>query len=214
VRIIEERLVNSSEVEQLNYTSLFHQSIAPVLVSNAASAQQLLAEVEAYSELLNHPAWNKPFWTLSEIPSQEPRALTRESLSIRQDTSVRSLMSLLAHQINAIDPSIQYLGFFISEMGIPSEEEIGKLIDGITLDGADYSFFGHSEYGHLWYKTNEGKYLQLDQSLEIRAERKPTFLARYGEGSIFAMSNCLSGNLFDGPAALVKRTINTKGKAD
>ena len=204
VSILEDRVLETSNFKIDRYSELFRGRIAPFLVSEASKEPVLLEEIRQFSALLSRHEWGE-YRVLSDLDCNHPNVVSRSAIGLRESDSVLELIQNLAKFIKQEQPESQYLGFFVARMGFPEEYLLNGLVSGIVKEGADFSFIASREFSHLWHFDGETELKQLDSSLAPRSERQPSFLARYGEGSIFAISNCLSGDLFNGPAALVER---------
>ena len=204
VSILEDRVVDPSNFEIDKYSNLFRGRITPFLVSEASEEAKLLEEISQFSALLSRHEWGE-YRVLSDLDCSHPNVVSRFAVGLKGSDSVEELIQKLAKYIVREQPESQYLGFFVAKMGLPEEYLLNGLVSGIVREGADFSFIASRDFSHLWHFEGETELKQLDSSLAPRSERQPTFLAKYGEGSVFAIPNCLSGDLFNGPAALVER---------
>lgn len=204
VSILEDRVLDPSNFEVERYSDLFRRRFAPFLVSDAITELELLTEISQFSALLSRREWGN-YWVLSDLDCDHPNVVSRKAVGVKESDSVIELIQKLAKFILRQQPESQYLGFFVAKMGLPDQYLLNRLVSGIVQEGADFSFIASREFSHLWHFDGERGLKQLDSSLAPRSERQPSFLAKYGEGSVFAIPNCLSGDLFNGPAALVER---------
>ena len=186
------------------YDSLFEKAIAPVLISNSEDKASLELEIVQLMELLHDSKWENPV-VISELHSPlnfvYPRDRFHSSLSTPMDSLLRNVASFIADE----RPAAKYMALFIARMGLPSLGELQGLVSGIVRQNADFSFIAEREYRHIWYRDDENRFLQVDSGMSSKVERRETYSAIYGQGSIFSLENCLSDNLFGGvPAVLVR----------
>lgn len=204
VRVLEAKLAEESSQDMGLYDSLFEKAIAPVLISNSEDKASLELEIVQLMELLHDSKWEKPV-VISELQSPlyfvYPRDRFHSSLSTPMDSLLRNVASFIAGE----RPAAKYMALFIARMGLPSLGELQGLVSGIVRQNADFSFIAEREYRHIWYRDDENRFLQVDSGMSSKVERRETYSAIYGQGSIFSLENCLSDNLFGGvPAVLVR----------
>jgi rhamnosyltransferase len=96
---------------------------------------------------------------------------------------------------------------------------INTLFDDLVIDrqydGYDTVFPGYIDYGHYWFKGEDGDFHQNDPMLDPRDNRDPTYVALYGQGCLTSASNIRKGIMIDGrigimPIKDVKYTLRNK----
>ena len=179
---------------------------AIILIENADYDEEKLKT--AIDEIDKTKYINKVF-IVSEDEFQEENTrqqfINRSSLKITQDCSVeealRKALIIIEKQGDFPDALI-YLNPFKYEK-INSE-----MLDDLVLDsshkGLDTVFFADQTYDHIWYMDNNGSYLQVDESLDKQASRKPLFKALYGQGCITSSIYLRRGRLIGDRIGIIK----------
>jgi len=204
VTVLEAKLAGESLLDLGLYDSLFENAMAPVLISNSEDSATLESEILELTELLSGSKWEKPV-VISELQSPHDFVYPRERFHASHTTPIDTLLRNVARFIVDNRPPARFLALFIARMGLPSLVELQGLVSGIVRQNADFSFIAQREYRHIWYRDDENKFLQVDTGMSTKDERRETYSAKYGEGSIFSLVNCLSDNLFGGvPSVLVR----------
>ena len=76
------------------------------------------------------------------------------------------------------------------------EESIFEtLIRAVLRNGSDTAFCGYQDFGHFWVETEQGKWQQVDESMEPREKRMPTYRALYGLGTVTRAATARRGAL-------------------
>jgi glycosyltransferase involved in cell wall biosynthesis len=79
---------------------------------------------------------------------------------------------------------------------------INTLFDDLVIDrqydGYNTVFPGYIDYGHYWFKGEDGDFHQNDPMLDPRDNRDPTYVALYGQGCLTSASNIRKGIMIDG----------------
>jgi rhamnosyltransferase len=202
VEVIESRLSESPGVSDPNYSELFEGSICPVIIEGLGGDEGFPDMAREVHERLTGDYWLNPVVVSdSEVPGFE--CLNREDLGSSKSSSVFELIRALGLHISQRKPTAQYLALFIPSMGLAEREIVSRLADAIVESGKDFAFLGRREFSHIWHEAETGEFFQVDPSMDSRADRRATFLAIYGQGSIFSIQNCVSGNLFAGKSAII-----------
>ena len=202
VEVIESKLSESPEASDHNYSELFKSSICPVIIETLGGDEGFSDAAREVSERLSGDYWLKPV-VVSDSEVSGFECLNREDLGTNKSSSVFELIRALGRHISQSKPKAQYLALFIPSMGLPEREIVARLADSIVESGKDFAFLGRREFSHIWHETETGEFFQVDPSMDSRADRRATFLARYGQGAIFSIQNCVSGNLFSGKSAII-----------
>ena len=88
---------------------------------------------------------------------------------------------------------------------------IDDLITESQYKGFDTVFPGYVDYGHYWYKNDEGLFKQTDYSLKSRDKREPILRALYGLGCLIKVPNLRQAKLFGGKIGIyqLNSIVNT-----
>lgn len=202
VEVIESKLSESPEASDHNYSGLFRGSICPVIIEALGGEEDFHHKASEVSNRLGGDYWLNPV-VVSESEVLGFDCLNRESLGTSESSSVFELIRALGNHISQRKPTAQYLALFIPSMGLAEREIVSQLAYSIVELGKDFAFLGRREFSHIWHEAESGEFFQVDPSMDSRANRRATFVARYGQGSILSIQNCVSGNLFAGKSAVI-----------
>jgi len=82
-----------------------------------------------------------------------------------------------------------------------------SLLDELIIDrqynGYTTVFPGYIDYGHYWFKGDDGDFHQNDSMLDPRDNRNPTYMALYGQGCLTSASNIRKGVMIDGKIGIM-----------
>lgn len=85
---------------------------------------------------------------------------------------------------------------------------IDSLLDDLVIDrqynGFDTVFPGYIDYGHYWFKGDDGDFHQNDSKLDLRDNRNPTYAALYGQGCLTSASNIRKGLMIEGKIGIME----------
>ncbi len=85
---------------------------------------------------------------------------------------------------------------------------IDSLFDDLVIDrqynGFNTVFPGYIDYGHYWFKGDDGDFHQNDSKLDLRDNRNPTYAALYGQGCLTSASNIRKGLMIEGKIGIME----------
>jgi rhamnosyltransferase len=79
-----------------------------------------------------------------------------------------------------------------------------ELIHEKQYRGYDSVFAAYADYGHFWYRDEEQKYKQTDNSMKNKFKREPVFRALYGLGTVVSSHLVRTGNMIGGKIGIHK----------
>lgn len=213
VRVLEQRVRGETSSNLEEYKSIFENRLTPIMISNSTDPQEFLDEKNKLSIATSDSVWDE-IVAVSEIEIHDKNVFSKESLGVTSETGLDELLKVLALKLRILRPNTQYIGLFISRMGLPSPQEVEALVSGVVLDNSDFAFLAERELRHIWFQDNDGEFVTIEASLAGRESRKTTYISSYGQGSIFPLQNCIRNQLFEGRATIVTRgdAQSAKGK--
>jgi rhamnosyltransferase len=87
-----------------------------------------------------------------------------------------------------------------------------ELISDAQSSGFDTVFPGLEDYGHYWFRQENGEYLQTDPSLALRGDRDPLLKACYGLGCLTATWVIRAGGMIGGKIGILKLPVHMSRK--
>lgn len=123
-----------------------------------------------------------------ELASGTARWLDRRLIANEAELGLDELM---AHVLNLIEGT----GYYPDNLLYVNHEYLSRpvglfdqLITEAQYGGFDSIFPGYIDYGHYWFREEDGNFRQSDVSLKARNNRQPGYRALYGLGTVSSAS--------------------------
>ena len=129
--------------------------------------------------------------------SDSPLALVHPHtiVTLDDDLTVETAISLALQKFEDEGNVADYVLYANPEYLERDESIFETLIRAVLRNGSDTAFCGYQDFGHFWVETDQEKWQQVDDSMEPREKRMPTYRALYGLGTVTRASIARRGSL-------------------
>lgn len=167
------------------YRSTLAQSILPVLVTQSESESRVAARIEELRESLDNPCLRE----IECLRTVDGRVKdeTGGQLSESHRVSLDNVLAKLVENLKSRDEVPDFILFFTDNYPAPGLEKVNRLVQAVTVDHYDSSFFASIENSNIWFKSDT-EYVPIQHGLRVREEKVPIFRANYGFGTILRVS--------------------------
>ena len=121
--------------------------------------------------------------------------IDRNNNLIVPNISIEEVLQYSLERIESMGIFPENIVYVNSEYSSRPKNLFKNLINEMQFKGHDTVFPSFAEYNSIWYKDEQNKYAQIDDSLKSRQTRDPIFRSLYGLGTVSAASIIRKGKL-------------------